>query len=149
MSDPHEAREDCPRCGGSGTVGTVACPLCHGAGFLAFQVAQLAEGYRSLIRNAMIRHVEVLDAAEAGKIDKSAYFREIRLLAGTLEEHGFSPLEILTMPQKYLRMMVARWTEEAGSDAGSSEETAAGDRGEENPAHREAGGAGEAGPPSS
>ena len=37
---------------------------------------------------------------------------------------------LLAMPQKYLRMMVARWTEEAPSDAGSSEETAAGDRGE-------------------
>ena len=126
-----EAREDCPRCGGRGRVGDESCPLCHGVGYLTFEVAQLAKGYRSLIRNAMLRHVEILDAAESGRMDKAAYFREIRLLAGTLEEHGFKPLEILTMPQKYLREMVESWKrDDAADDTGGTGGTGdAGDTG--------------------
>jgi hypothetical protein len=116
-----EAQEECPRCAGSGRFDEAVCPLCHGSGFLVFEVAQLAKGYRSLIRNAMTRHLEVLEAAESGRMDKASYFREIRLLAGTLEEHGFKPLEILTMPQKYLRMMVEKWRQEdAAQEAGGT-----------------------------
>ena len=125
-----EAHEDCPRCGGEGRIGDEVCPLCHGIGHLIFEVAQLAKGYRSLIRNAMIRHVEILDAAESGRMGTAEYFREIRLLAGTLEEHGFKPLEILTMPQQYLRTMVGKWKEQERREReqeGESEEESKGE----------------------